>query len=125
MDGNPQGLYATLGKYTLVDFWASWCGPCRVESPKLVETYNTYREKGLTILSVSLDKSDASWRKAIENDKLNWNHVSHLKRWEDPIAAQYGVTSIPQLFLLDEKGKVVAKDHYISNILPVLEKNLL
>lgn len=125
LDGNPQGLYATLGKYTLVDFWASWCGPCRVESPKLVETYNTYKEKGLTILSVSLDKSDASWRKAIENDKLNWNHVSHLKRWEDPIAAQYGVTSIPQLFLLDEKGKVVAKDHYISNILPVLEKNLL
>lgn len=125
LDGNPQRLYATLGKYTLVDFWASWCGPCRVESPKLVETYNTYREKGLTILSVSLDKSDASWRKAIENDNLNWNHVSHLKRWEDPIAAQYGVTSIPQLFLLDENGKVVAKDHYIGNILPIIKENLL
>lgn len=125
LDGNPQRLYATLGKYTLVDFWASWCGPCRVESPKLVETYNTYREKGLTILSVSLDKSDASWRKAIENDNLNWNHVSHLKRWEDPIAAQYGVTSIPQLFLLDENGKVVAKDHYIGNILQIIKENLL
>ncbi|CAI8156785.1 MAG: Thiol-disulfide oxidoreductase ResA [Bacteroidota bacterium] len=125
LDGNPQGLYATLGKYTLVDFWASWCGPCRVESPKLVEAYNLYKDKGLAILSVSLDKNDKSWRKAIENDNLNWNHVSNLKRWEDPIAALYGVTSIPQLFLLDENGQVVARDHYIGDILPILESNLL
>ena len=125
LDGNPQGLYATLGEYTLVDFWASWCGPCRVESPKLVEAYNLYKDKGLAILSVSLDKNDKSWRKAIENDNLNWNHVSNLKRWEDPIAALYGVTSIPQLFLLDENGQVVARDHYIGDILPILESNLL
>ena len=125
LDGNPQGLYATLGKYTLVDFWASWCGPCRVESPKLVEAYNLYKDKGLAILSVSLDKNDKSWRKAIENDNLNWNHVSNLKRWEDPIAALYGVTSIPQLFLLDENCQVVARDHYIGDILPILESNLL
>ena len=125
LDGNPQGLYATLGKYTLVDFWASWCGPCRVESPKLVEAYNLYKDKGLAILSVSLDKNDKSWRKAIENDNLNWNHVSNLKRWEDPIAALYGVTSIPQLFLLDENGQVIARDHYIGDILPILESNLL
>ena len=125
LDGNPQGLYATLGKYTLVDFWASWCGPCRLESPKLVEAYNLYKDKGLAILSVSLDKNDKSWRKAIENDNLNWNHVSNLKRWEDPIAALYGVTSIPQLFLLDENGQVIARDHYIGDILPILESNLL
>ena len=112
-------------KPVLVDFTASWCGPCRVESPKLVETYNTFKEKGLAILSVSLDKNDASWRKAIENDKLDWNHVSNLKRWEDPIAALYGVRSIPQLFLLDENGQVVARENYIGNILPILEANLL
>jgi peroxiredoxin len=125
VDGNPQRLYASLGKFTLVDFWASWCGPCRVESPNLVKTYKSFKDKGLAILSVSLDKSDASWKKAIENDNLNWNHVSNLKRWDDPIAAQYGVTSIPQLFLLDENGKVVAREHYIRNILPILEENLL
>ncbi len=125
LDGESQSLYTTLGKYTLVDFWASWCGPCRVESPKLVSVYNRYKNKGLTVLSVSLDKDDSSWRKAIENDKLDWNHVSNLKRWEDPIAKLYGVTSIPQLFLLDENGKIVAKDHYIRGILPTLEEKLL
>jgi len=123
--GETQTLYASLGTYTLVDFWASWCGPCRVESPKLVRTYNLYRNKGLSIVSVSLDKDDARWKKAIENDKLHWNHMSNLKRWEDPIASLYGVTSIPQLFLLDENGTVVAKDHYIANILPILEEKLL
>jgi len=125
VDGNPQRLYASLGKFTLVDFWASWCGPCRVESPNLVKTYKSFKDKGLAILSVSLDKSDASWKKAIENDNLNWNHVSNLKRWDDPIAAQYGVTSIPQLFLLDENGKVVAREHYIRNILPIIKENHL
>lgn len=125
LDGKPQRLYASLGKYTLVDFWASWCGPCRVESPNLVKTYNTFRDKGLAILSVSLDKDGASWRKAIEKDKLNWNHVSNLKRWEDPIAEMYGVTSIPQLFLLDENGNVVAKENYISELLPHIKENLL
>ena len=125
LNGTPQSLYTSLGKYTLVDFWASWCGPCRTESPKLVQTYNAFKDKGLTILSVSLDKNDANWRKAIENDKLEWNHVSYLKRWDDPIAEMYGVTSIPQLFLLDENGKVVAKDNYISDILPQIKENLL
>jgi len=124
-EGETQSLYTSLGTYTLVDFWASWCGPCRVESPKLVDTYNLYKNKGLSIVSVSLDKDDASWKKAIENDKLNWNHMSNLKRWEDPIASLYGVTSIPQLFLLDENGTVVAKDHYIANMLPILEEKLL
>lgn len=125
LEGTPQQLYASLGKYTILDFWASWCGPCRVDSPKLVEAYKSYKDKGLNILSVSLDKSDSSWRKAIENDKLEWDHVSNLKRWEDPIAALYGVTSIPQLFLLDENGNVIAKENYISALLPHIEKNLL
>lgn len=124
INGASQELYASLGKYTILDFWASWCGPCRVDSPNLVKVHNSYKDKGLSIFSVSLDKDKKSWEKAIENDKLSWDHVSNLLRWEDPIAATYGVSSIPQLFLLDENGNVIAKERHTTDFLPLLKELL-
>ena len=124
VDGTPQTLYASLGKYTILDFWASWCGPCRVDSPNMVALHNKYKNKGLNIVGVSVDKDETSWKKAIENDKLAWTHVSHLKRWEDPIADAYGVNSIPQLFLLDASGKVIAREDHAEDLIPILENIL-
>lgn len=118
-------LNKSLGKLTVLDFWASWCGPCRVDSPNLVKVYNTYKDKGLAIVGISLDQQKESWKKAIDNDQLDWIHVSHLKRWDDPIAAIYGVRSIPQLFLLDENGVVIAKERHAADFIPFLEKILL
>jgi peroxiredoxin len=118
-------LNTSLGKLTVLDFWASWCGPCRVDSPNLVKVYNTYKDKGLAIVGISLDQQKESWKKAIDNDQLDWTNVSHLKRWDDPIAAIYGVRSIPQLFLLDENGVVIAKERHAADFIPFLEKILL
>jgi peroxiredoxin len=122
---NAVSLNTSLGKLTVLDFWASWCGPCRVDSPNLVKVYNTYKDKGLAIVGISLDQQKESWKKAIDNDQLDWTHVSYLKRWDDPIAAIYGVRSIPQLFLLDENGVVIAKERHATDFIPVLEKILL
>ena len=118
-------LNTTLGKLTILDFWASWCGPCRVDSPNLVKVHNSFKGNGLAIVGISLDKNKKSWKKAIDNDKLDWTHVSHLKRWDDPIAAAYGVNSIPQLFLLDENGTVIAKERHAEDFIPILEQILL
>jgi len=111
---NPQGkeisLNQSLGKVTIVDFWASWCGPCRAENPNVVAIYNEFHPKGLNIVGVSLDKDAAKWKEAIAKDKLTWIHVSHLKFWDEPIAEQYEVKSIPATFILDASGKVVARD---------------
>lgn len=118
-------LNTTLGKLTILDFWASWCGPCRVDSPNLVKVHNAFKDNGLAIVGISLDKNKESWKKAIDNDKLDWTHVSHLKRWDDPIAAAYGVNSIPQLFLLDENGTVISKERHAEDFIPILEQILL
>ena len=99
-----------MGKVTIVDFWASWCGPCRAENPNVVAIYKELHAKGLNIVGVSLDKDAAKWKEAIAKDKLTWTQVSHLKFWNEPIAAQYEVQSIPATFVLDASGKVVAKD---------------
>jgi len=109
-DGKTLALKETLGKVTIVDFWASWCKPCRAENPNVVALYNELHAKGLNIIGVSLDKEAGKWKEAITTDKLTWNHISNLKFWEDPIAKQYGVTSIPATFILDASGKIVAKD---------------
>ena len=120
--GETEELYLSKGKYTIVDFWASWCGPCRVDNPNLVKLYDRFKPNGLEIFGVSLDIRMSSWTKAVENDKLSWNHVSNLKRWDDPIAENYGVESIPQLFLIDENSKVIAKVNEAHELLPYLEK---
>jgi thiol-disulfide isomerase/thioredoxin len=105
-------LPEVLGKVTLVDFWASWCAPCRQENPNIVAAYNQYHDKGFNIISVSLDKSEAKeqWIAAIKEDQMNWNHISRLAYWNDPIARQYNVAAIPASFLLDENGIIIDKD---------------
>jgi peroxiredoxin len=110
----PGGQLLTLsslrGKYVLIDFWASWCGPCRRENPNVVAAYNKFKDKGFTILGVSLDKDTGreAWLKAIEKDGLAWNQVSDLKYWQNAAAKDYGVQAIPQNFLIDPSGKIVA-----------------
>ncbi len=105
-----MSLKESLGKATLIDFWASWCPPCRQENPNVVALYNEFHSKGLNIISVSLDEFADKWKQAIEQDKLTWTQVSNLKEMKDPIAVQYGVTQIPTTFLLDASGKVMAID---------------
>lgn len=105
-----MSLKESLGKATLIDFWASWCPPCRQENPNVVALYNDFHSKGLNIISVSLDEFADKWKQAIEQDKLTWTQVSNLKEMKDPIAVQYGVTQIPTTFLLDASGKVIAID---------------
>ncbi|MBA0883774.1 TlpA family protein disulfide reductase [Flavobacterium sp. BBQ-18] len=105
-----MSLKESLGKVTIVDFWASWCGPCRKENPNVVAIYKEFHSKGLNIIGVSLDEDANKWKEAIAKDKLTWNQVSNLKGWQEPIAAQYKVEAIPATFILDASGKVVARD---------------
>jgi peroxiredoxin len=109
-DGKTASLKQSLGKVTIIDFWASWCGPCRKENPSVVALYNEFHSKGLNIIGVSLDKDGKKWMEAIEKDGLTWTHVSNLQFWTDPVAKMYNVNSIPATFILDAEGKIVAKD---------------
>lgn len=108
--GKLVRLSSFKGKYVLVDFWASWCAPCRAENPSLVKAFNTYKDKGFTILGVSLDKSKESWLKAIRVDRLYWTQVSDLKYWNNDIAKKLNIRSIPQNILLDPTGKIIARN---------------
>ena len=108
--GASISLLKSLGTVTLIDFWASWCGPCRKENPENVRIYNLYKSKGIQIVGVSLDKDLEKWKSAIAKDGLLWIHISNLKEWDDPIAKLYGVESIPFTVLLDAKGVIIAKD---------------
>ncbi|MGO2359171.1 MAG: redoxin domain-containing protein [Mesonia sp.] len=111
-EGEELSLEGALGKITIIDFWASWCKPCRIENPNVVKLYNKYHDKGLNIIGVSLDKKTQKdkWLKAIEDDKLAWQHVSNLEYWNEPIAKLYNVRSIPATFILDEDGNIIAKN---------------
>lgn len=112
VNGKPVKLSDFKGKYVLVDFWASWCAPCRRENPNVRDAYDKYKSKGFEILGVSLDKEDAraAWLKAIADDKLTWTQVSDLKGWSNEAAVLYSVKAIPTNFLIDPQGKIIAKD---------------
>ncbi len=109
-EGNPFTLSSTRGKVVLVDFWASWCAPCRRENPNVVAAYKEYKDKGFEIVGVSLDRDDVSWKGAIEADKLTWIHVSDLQYWSNAVSKQYGIMSIPSNVLLDKNGVIIARD---------------
>ncbi len=110
--GNPVSLSSFKGKYVLIDFWASWCGPCRQENPNVVRAFNAYKDEGFTVLGVSLDQPNAKdkWMKAIHDDNLTWTQVSDLKFWKNEVAVQYGIQAIPQNFLIDPQGKIIGKN---------------
>jgi peroxiredoxin/predicted small lipoprotein YifL len=110
VNDKPFSLSQLKGKYVLVDFWASWCGPCRGENPNVVAAYNQFKDKNFTVLGVSLDKDKAAWLKAIKDDNLTWPHISDLKYWSSAAVPLYGFNGIPYNVLIDPQGKVLATE---------------
>lgn len=108
--GKPVSLESLKGKVVLLDFWASWCGPCRMENPNVVRAYNKYKDKGFTVFSVSLDNSREKWLQALKKDGLTWTHVSELRGWDTSAGKLYHVTGIPATFLIDKNGKIIARN---------------
>jgi len=109
-EGEPLSLSDLRGKVVLVDFWASWCGPCRRANPHVVGLYEKYKDNGFDVLGVSLDKSKAPWVKAIEKDGLKWHNISDLKGWKNEVAQMYSVSSVPHTILLDREGRIIARN---------------
>lgn len=123
-DGKPVTLSSFKGKYVLLDFWASWCRPCRMENPNVVKAYNEFKDKNFTVLSVSLDQNKEAWQKAIQQDGLTWTHASDLKFWNNDAAVLYGVQGIPANFLIDPQGNIIAQNLRGEELTETLRRTL-
>jgi len=123
-DGKELALSSFRGKIVLVDFWASWCGPCRKEMPNVVKAYAKFKDKGFEIYGVSLDQDKARWLEAIQKDGITWPQVSDLKYWECEAAKLYAVEGIPYTVLLDKEGKIIAKNLRGADLEIAIEKAL-
>lgn len=122
VDGKPVSLSSFKGKYVLLDFWASWCKPCRMDNPNVVKAFNEFKSKNFTVFGVSLDQSKEAWLQAIQQDGLTWTHASDLKYWSNEAAALYGVQGIPANFLIDPQGNIIAQDLHGEQIVETLRR---
>ena len=109
-EGKEIALYEVKGKLKIIDFWASWCGPCRMENPNMVKLYNDFKEKGLVVVSVSLDEKKDKWEEAIKKDGLTWLHLSDLKGWQGDVIKMYNIDAVPTILVLDENNRIIAKN---------------
>ena len=123
-DGAEVSLYGLKGKVKIIDFWASWCGPCRMENPNMVRLYADYKDKGLVVVSVSLDTSRERWLEAVAKDGMTWTQVCDLGGWKSPVVQQYDIHEVPTIFVLDENNRIIAKNLRAEKLRAFVEERL-